>query len=203
MEIEFKKNERLRHFVIDLDLDAALCHGEIIDDFVKRGVVPYETVSQQAHANQSRHLWFKVDFVLPETLAAEYERRLTAKRLPVPEAVEASEEDTAPAVTRPTDIDNITHVIKRVQMSDGVDRDLDWDIAEALGGNVRRVSRLGLSGRTPGSNRVFWPGKVDNNKGSAIPAYTKDRTKALAKLKAALARATTDAGAESAKSETP
>ena|SRR5690242_1913340 len=78
----------------------------------------------------------------------------------------------------------IDAVIARLRKGSGPDRDLDWDIAEALGGAVRRVSGLGLNGRTPGQWRVFWPGK-EGTKGSQIPYYTKHRDRAIAKLKAA------------------
>jgi hypothetical protein len=78
-------------------------------------------------------------------------------------------------------------LIARVERLKATNRDIDWDIAEAFGGAVRRVSRLGLGGRAPGSYRVFWPGKEHNLKGSAIPYYTKtpeSRARIVAKLRA-------------------
>lgn len=82
----------------------------------------------------------------------------------------------------------VTDTIRRLEKCAGRDRDLDEEIAEALGGSVRRVSRLGLNGRSPGSFRVFWPGTTSKT-GSAIPYYTKDektRARAMARLRAAL-----------------
>ncbi|KNY11868.1 hypothetical protein AKG11_32735 [Shinella sp. SUS2] len=79
----------------------------------------------------------------------------------------------------------IESVLARLEKGSGPDRDLDWDIAEALGASIRRVGRLGLNGRSPGSWRAFFP-KSDPRKGSAIPYYTKDREKAKAKLRTAL-----------------
>lgn len=83
------------------------------------------------------------------------------------------------------DRDRIIDVLARLDKGFGPDRDLDWDIAEALGGMVRRVSRLGLNGRSPGSWRVFW-GDNTSGKGSVIPYYTKHRDKTKAKLMALL-----------------
>lgn len=80
-----------------------------------------------------------------------------------------------------TDKERIAAVLARLDKGFGPDRDLDWDIAEALGGHVRRVSRIGLNGRSPGSWRVFWNDKT-NGKGSVIPYYTKHRDKTKAKL---------------------
>lgn len=80
----------------------------------------------------------------------------------------------------------IEAVLARIDKRTGPDRDLDWDIAEALGANIRRVSRLGLNGRSPGSYRAFWPKSDPSGRGSDIPYYTKDRAKAKAKLRAAL-----------------
>lgn len=79
---------------------------------------------------------------------------------------------------------SIDAVIARLRKGFGPDRDLDWDIVEALGGTVRRVSSLGLNGRTPGQWRAFWPGRSDNAKGSQIPYYTNHRDRAIAKLEA-------------------
>ncbi len=72
---------------------------------------------------------------------------------------------------------------KRVEEGSGPDRDMDWDIAEALGASIRRVTGLGLNGRTPGSMRAFWPHKPNIGRGSEIPRYTKNRTKAAAHLR--------------------
>ncbi|WP_411033372.1 hypothetical protein [Shinella sp. BYT-45] len=80
----------------------------------------------------------------------------------------------------------IEAVLARIERSKGTDRDLDWDIAEALGASIRRVSRLGLNGRSAGSYRAFWPDSDPFGHGSAIPYYTKDREKAKAKLRAAM-----------------
>lgn len=77
-------------------------------------------------------------------------------------------------------------VIERLEKRDGPDRDLDQDVAEALGASVRRVSKLGLNGRTPGSYRAFWQRADPFGPGSAIPYYTKDRARAKAKLLKAL-----------------
>jgi hypothetical protein len=70
-------------------------------------------------------------------------------------------------------------------------RGLDEDIASALGGSIRRVSRLGLNGRSPGSYRVFWPHSDLCGPGHAIPYYTKDaasRSRAIRRLEALLAQ---------------
>ena len=67
-------------------------------------------------------------------------------------------------------------LLARVEAATKANRDLDHDIAEALGGQIRRVSRLGLSGRTPGSMRVFWPHTASSRYhavGHVIPYYTK------------------------------
>lgn len=80
----------------------------------------------------------------------------------------------------------IESLLARIDQRKLPDRDLDWDIAEALGASIRRVSRLGLNGRSPGSYRAFWPKSDPFGRGSTIPYYTKDREKAKAKLRAAL-----------------
>lgn len=80
----------------------------------------------------------------------------------------------------------LSELIERVEKLDGPDRDVDEAIVEAMGGHVRRVSRLGLNGRSPGSYRAFFS-HSDPNKGSAIPYYTKShesRVRAIAKLSA-------------------
>lgn len=184
METNIKSNLRLRHFQIECDEEATGRHYEIIDDFISRGVD--FTMAHVAKAILFRPGWATLDFHVPEYLADEYQRRLTSK----PRNVETSvlEVAVSPAINgnslgkTPKQVEAI---IARVKQADGTDRDLDWDIAEALGGNVRRVSGLGLSGRTAGSNRVFWPHTTSRN-GSAIPYYTKDRKKAVAKLETAL-----------------
>lgn len=89
-------------------------------------------------------------------------------------------------MTDALDKNRITDVLTRLDKGFGPDRDLDWDIAEALGGMVRRVSRLGLNGRSPGSWRVFWSVDKTNGKGSVIPYYTKHRDKAKDKLRKVL-----------------
>lgn len=79
----------------------------------------------------------------------------------------------------------------RVEALTGPDRDLDWEIAEARGGQIRRVSRLGLSGRSPGSYRVFWPTTRVPGPGNSIPTYTKTpetRKRAAAALRAKAAQ---------------
>jgi hypothetical protein len=76
---------------------------------------------------------------------------------------------------------------ERVEGRSKPDRDLDYEVAEALGGQVRRVSRIGLSGRSPGSWRVFWPPSNAHGVGSAIPYYTRtdaSRTRAASRLRA-------------------
>jgi len=81
----------------------------------------------------------------------------------------------------------LRELIERVEKRTGRDRDLDMEIAEALGGSVRRVSRLGLNGRSPGSYRVFWPHSDCWGPGHVIPYYTKDdrsRQRAVALLRA-------------------
>lgn len=79
----------------------------------------------------------------------------------------------------------IAELIKRVERARRTDRDLDQDVATALGASIRRVTRLGLNGRTPGSYRAFFP-YSDPRKGSAIPYYTKterSRARAVALLR--------------------
>lgn len=81
---------------------------------------------------------------------------------------------------------DMIELAERVERAGKTDRDLDWDVAVALGGQIRKVTGLGLSGRTPGRNRVFWPWTETRN-GSAIPYYTKDgciRAKTAATLRA-------------------
>lgn len=82
------------------------------------------------------------------------------------------------------DTDKIGKCFERLEKGFGRDRDLDWDIAEALGGSIRRVTSLGLNGRTPGTYRVFWPHTDPFGRGAQIPYYTKHRDKAKAKLAA-------------------
>ena len=87
-------------------------------------------------------------------------------------------------MTTPTEL---VALRERVAGLTGADRDLDEDIATALGGIVRRVTRIGLNGRTPGSYRVFWPGRDNGGRGSAIPYYTKSeasRARAIQRLTA-------------------
>ena len=66
----------------------------------------------------------------------------------------------------------LAKLIEDIEKATGPDWRLDEQVIEALGGHIRRVSRLGLTGRTPGSYRAFF----DHShpiKGSAIPKYTK------------------------------
>ena len=64
----------------------------------------------------------------------------------------------------------------QVEAATGADRELDALIALALGWRERRVGRLGLSGRTPGSFLWFPPDETLGMKGRVRPpAFTGPR----------------------------
>jgi hypothetical protein len=83
--------------------------------------------------------------------------------------------------------DELRALLERVEKKFGPDRDLDSDIAEALGASICRVTKLGLTGRTRGGFRAFWP-STKTPRGAPIPYYTKDRHKAAALLRALISQ---------------
>ena len=64
---------------------------------------------------------------------------------------------------------SLSELLERVKTASGADRELDAEVARALGWRERRVTRLGLRGRTPGSYRWFSPDEQWGDKGSATP----------------------------------
>lgn len=60
-------------------------------------------------------------------------------------------------------------LIERLEKLTEPDRETDRECAIALGWHERRVSRLGLSGRSPGSWRWFIYPDDTNGKGRAYP----------------------------------
>jgi len=67
----------------------------------------------------------------------------------------------------------------RCEAATGADRELDVEIAIALGWHQRRVTRLGLNGRTPGSDLWFPPHAPWGHKGYRNPpAFSGSRKRA-------------------------
>lgn len=64
-------------------------------------------------------------------------------------------------------------LLERLNEANAKDWRLDEDVLRFFG-NVRRVSRLGMNGRSPGSYRYFGPNANPFGVGSALPPVTKD-----------------------------
>jgi len=76
---------------------------------------------------------------------------------------------------------NLDPLIDRVESAVGPDRELDREIGEALGWHQRKVTGLGMNGRTPG--RWLWFPPFDPNaswpqKPKTLPAFTGPRKRA-------------------------
>lgn len=82
-------------------------------------------------------------------------------------------------------------LIERLESTTAKDWRLDEDVLQFFG-QVRRVGRLGLNGRSGGSDRYFGPESDPRGNGSALPPVTRDektRAKWINKLAAKEPRA--------------
>jgi hypothetical protein len=73
--------------------------------------------------------------------------------------------------TRNADKDQWLALAERCEKAKNGDWKLDGDILTLAGGVIRKITRLGLRGRTAGSERYFPPGSISVN-GYPIPDIT-------------------------------
>src|SRR3546814_17660283 len=64
---------------------------------------------------------------------------------------------------------DLSKLIERVEADGAFDRELNEEVAQVFGWHVRKVTRLGLNGRTPGSWLWFPPNAAFGHKGSRMP----------------------------------
>src|SRR3546814_11278401 len=65
--------------------------------------------------------------------------------------------------------DDLSSLIERIEADGAFDRELNEEVAQVFGWHVRKVTRLGLNGRTPGSWLWFPPNAAFGHKGSRMP----------------------------------
>ena len=92
-----------------------------------------------------------------------------------------------------TSVDELLSLAERCERAAGADRELDAEIAVAFGWRQRRVTRLGLNGRTPGSWLWFAPDEKWGDKGRRHPPSfagprKREDTAAALRARAAIAR---------------
>lgn len=68
---------------------------------------------------------------------------------------------------------DLADLIARVEGAKSDDWRLNAEVINALGGVVRRVTKLGINGRTKGSERVFWEGGTSRD-GKRVPNFLAD-----------------------------
>lgn len=64
-------------------------------------------------------------------------------------------------------------LLARLTACERHDWQLDLDVLNEVG-QVRKIGRLGLNGRTPGGDRYFGPRANPHGNGSPLPRVTKD-----------------------------
>src|SRR3546814_17998772 len=64
---------------------------------------------------------------------------------------------------------DLSKLIERVEADGAFDRELNEEVAQVFGWHVRKVTRLGLNGRTPGSWLWFPPNDAFGHQGSRMP----------------------------------
>ncbi|MGV7119535.1 hypothetical protein [Sphingopyxis sp. 550A] len=86
---------------------------------------------------------------------------------------------------------NLSSLIERIEADGAFDRGLNEEVAQVFGWHVRKVTRLGLNGRTPGSWIWFPPNAPFGHKGSRMPHNfigPRSRVRTLERLRALKAR---------------